>query len=150
MGGRNIKVPSDHAIYLEWSKNTSLVLEFQDPVTAIKQQEKIYTKIKKLKTDRTIRKKTNLLNSINERDEYAIDLASEKGASKWLNALVLSRYKFNLSKSEFRDGNYLRYGWEPTKTPFTCANGDNFIFTHAVHCEKGGYTHMRHNEIGDT
>ena len=57
MGGPNIKLPSDHESYLEWSKETSLVLESQDPITAVTQQEKICTKIKKLKTDRTNRKK---------------------------------------------------------------------------------------------
>ena len=34
-GGLNIKLPSDYESYLEWSKETSLVLESQDPVTAI-------------------------------------------------------------------------------------------------------------------
>ena len=121
MGGLNIKLPSDHESYLEWSEETSLVLESKDPVTAITQQEKICTKIKKLKTDRTNRKKTNLMNSLDETDKYAIDLASEKGSSNWLNALPLNRYNFNLNKSDFRDGIYLRYGWEPTKIPLTCA-----------------------------
>ena len=119
MGGLNIKLPSDHESYLEWSKETSLVLESQDLITAVTQQEKICTEIKKVKTDRTNQKKTNLINSLNETDKYAIDLASEKGASNWLNALPLSRYNFNLNKSEFRDGFYLRYGWEPSKTPLT-------------------------------
>ena len=41
MSGLNIKLPSDHESYLEWSKETSLVLESQDPVTAVTQQEKI-------------------------------------------------------------------------------------------------------------
>ena len=150
MGGRNIKLPSDHESYLEWSKETSLVLESQDPITAVTQQEKICMKIKKLKIDRTNQKKTNLINSLNETDKYAIDLASEKGASNWLNALPLSRYNFNLNKSEFRDGIYLRYGWEPSKTPLTCACGADFNLTHALHCVKGGYTHIRHNEIRDT
>ena len=40
MGGLNIKLPSDHESYLKWSKETSLVLESQDPVTAVTQQEK--------------------------------------------------------------------------------------------------------------
>ena len=47
MGGLKIKLPSDHESYLEWSKETSLVLESQDPVTAVTQQERICTKIKK-------------------------------------------------------------------------------------------------------
>ena len=72
---------SDHESYLEWSKETSKVVDSQDPVTAKTQQEKICTKIKKMKTDRTNRKKTNLMNSLIETDEYANDLASKKGAS---------------------------------------------------------------------
>ena len=141
MGGLNIMLPSDHQSYLEWSKETSLVLESQDPVTAISQQEKVCTKIKKLKTDRTNRKKTILMNSLGEKDKYAIYLASKKGASNWLNALPMNRYNFNLIKSEFRDGIYIRHGWEPTNTTLTCACGVNFIMTHALHCAKGGYTH---------
>ena len=46
MGGLNIKLPSDHESYLEWSKETSLVLESHDPITAVTQQEKICTKSK--------------------------------------------------------------------------------------------------------
>ena len=86
MRGLNIKLPSDHESYLEWSTETSLVLEYQDPITAVTQQEKICTKIKKLKTDLINRKKTNLINSLNETYKYAIDLISGKGVSNWLNA----------------------------------------------------------------
>ena len=102
------------------------------------------------KTKRTNRKNTNLINSLNETDKYAIDLASEKGASYRLNALPQSRYNFNLNKAEFRDGIYLRYGWEPTKTPLTCACGPSFNLTLVLHCAKGGYTHIRLNEVRDT
>ena len=109
MGGINIKLPSYHENYLEWSNETSIVLKSQDPITAVTQHEKICTKITKLKTDRTNRKKTTLINSLKETDKNAIDLASEKGASNWLNALPMSRYNFNLNKSEFRDDIYLRY-----------------------------------------
>ena len=131
-------------------KETSLVLESQDHVTAVTQQEKICTKIKKLKTDRTNRKKTNLIKSLNETDKEAINLADKKGASNWLKALPLSRYNFNLKKSEFRDDIYWIYGWEPTKTPLTRVCGAKFNLTHALHCAKCGCTHIRHNEIRDT
>ena len=73
IGGLNIKLPSDHENYLELSNETSLVLETQYPVTATTQQEKTCTKIKKLKTDKTNRKKTNLMNSLDETDKYAIE-----------------------------------------------------------------------------
>ena len=75
------------------------------------------------------------MNSLDETDKYAIDLASEKGASNWLNALPLNRYNFNLNKSEFRDGIYLRYGYELIKTPLTCAFGADFNLTHAHSCK---------------
>ena len=115
LGGLNNKLPSDLESYLEWSKETSLVLESQDSVTAITQQEKKCTITKELKTYRRNQKKKPLY-FLTETEKNATDLASEKGASDWLNALPLSRYNFNLNKSEFRDGIYLRYGWEPTKT----------------------------------
>ena len=52
--------------------------------------------------------------------------------------------------SEFRDGIYLKYEWEPTNIPLTPACGQSFERTHALHCAKGGYAHMRHDEIKDT
>ena len=73
----------------------------------------------------------------------------EKGASSWLNALPLSKHGFNLTKTEFRDGIALRYTWEAKNTPAICTYGKEFSLTHALHCAKGGYTHLRHNEIRD-
>ena len=46
---------------------------------------------------------------MSDNEKYVLELASEKGASNWLNAQPRSRYNFNLNKSEFRDGIYLRY-----------------------------------------
>ena len=76
-------------------------------------------------------------------------LSSEKRASSWLNALPLQKYGFALTKSEFRDGLVLRYGWEPKNLPISCACGEPFM-SHALHCAKGGYTHLRHNKFRDT
>ena len=81
--------------------------------------------------------------------KYTIQLASEKGASSWLNALPLSKHGFDLTKTEFRDGIALRYTWEAKNTPAICPCGKEFSLTHALHCAKGGYTHLRHNEIRD-
>ena len=149
MGGLNIKLPSDYEKLLEWSIKTSSVLDTYDPLTAISEQEKVYTQIKTLKTEKANQKRTNILN-LSDNEKYALELASKKRASNWLNALPLSRYNFNLNKSEFRDGIYLRYGWEPINIPLTCACGQSFDLTHALHCAKGGYTHLMQNEIRDT
>ena len=80
---------------------------------------------------------------------YTIQLASEKRASIWLNALPLSKHGFDLTKTEFRDGIALRYTWKAKNTPAICPCGKEFSLTHALHCAKGGYTHLRHNEIRD-
>ena len=81
--------------------------------------------------------------------KYTIQLASEKGASRWLNALPLSKHGFDLRKTEFRDGIALRYTWETRNTPAICPCGNELSLTHALHCYKGGYTHLQHNEIRD-
>ena len=117
IGGLSVKLPSDHKIFLEWSIKISSVLDTYDPLTAISEQEKIYTKIKTLKTEKTNEKIAKNLNNLSEKEKYALELASKKGALNYLNALLLSRYNFNLAKSEFRDGNYLRYGCEPNNIP---------------------------------
>ena len=57
--------------------------------------------------------------------------------------ISLGRYDFKLNKSNFRNGFYLRYGWEASKNPLTCACSKNFNLTHALHCAKGGYTHRK-------
>ena len=85
-----------------------------------------------------------------EEQLYALQLASEKGASSWLDALPLTRYGFSLTKTEFRDGLAIRYGWEPKNTPASCPCGKRFNLAHELHCAKVGYTHMRHNETSDT
>ena len=66
-----------------------------------------------------------------------------------LSALPLSRYNLNLNRSEFRIGIYFRYGWEPTNLLLTCACGKIFDLNHEIHCAKGRYADMRHDEIRD-
>ena len=150
LGGLNIKQPFQYENVFETSIKTSSVLDTYDLLTAKSEQEKIYTKNKTTKTERTNQKRTNILNNLSDNEKYALELLSEKGASNWINALSRRRYNINLKKSDFRDGIDLRYGWEPSNIPLTCACGQSFDLTHALHCAKGGYTHMRHNEIRDT
>ena len=102
LGGLNINLFSSYENFLEWSFKTSSVLDTYGPLTAISEQEKIFTKIKILKTERTNQKRTNVLNNLSDNEKYEFELASEKGASNCLNALPLSRYNFNLNKTENR------------------------------------------------
>ena len=85
-----------------------------------------------------IREETDNKSSVTER---SIELAKRAPPKK---------YNFSLNKSEFKDGLHLRYGWEPPNTPHTCPCGQPFTLTHSLHCPKGGYTHLRHNETRDT
>ena len=91
-----------------------------------------------------------LKDRLHENQRYALDLAAEKGASSWLNTLPLKRYHFDLTKTEFRDGLALRFGWEPLKIPAVYPCGDTFSLSHSLQCNKGAYTQMRHDEIRDT
>ena len=65
-----------------------------------------------------------LKDRLHENQRYALDLAAEKGASSWLNMLLLKCNPFDSTKTEFRDGLALRYGWEPPKIPAICPYRD--------------------------
>ena len=144
MGGLNIALPQDlHKNPLESFNNDSF---------DIQQCELVQTKISlSQKADmqrELISKKSRIENNLPEM-KYTIQLASEKGASSWLNALPLSKHGFDLTKTEFLDGIALRYTWELKNTPAICPHGKKFSLTHALHCANSGYTHLRHNEIRD-
>ena len=59
-------------------------------------------------------------------------LATEKGSSSWLTVIRLKELDYNLNKKEFRDAIMLRYDWEITDTPMTCADGVQFSVDHAM------------------
>ena len=79
--------------------------------------------------------------------QRAMDLAQEKGASSWLTTLPLEEFGFTLHKGAFCDAIALRYGWQPSRCPSSCACGANFSVEHALSCPKGGFPIVRHNEI---
>ena len=77
MGGLTVNLPSDYENSSECSNKTSSILDRYDPLTATSEQEKIYTKTKTLKTERTNQKTTNILNNLSDNEKYALELASE-------------------------------------------------------------------------
>ena len=78
-----------------------------------------------------------------------VKIASEKGASSWLNALPIARHGFALHKSAFRDAICLRYGWQPPLLPSHCICGSIYTVEHAMNCPSGGFPSIRHNEVRD-
>ena len=148
--GLNIIRPEDRILEYERSKTISEPLSLGDVSNLESEQLKRVEKIRKDKSVKLIEKRSSIKNCLNANKMYANDLASEKEASCWLNAMPLKKYNFNLSKSEFRDGIALRYGWEPPKLASNCVCGEPFTVAHALHCPRGGYTHLRHNDIRDS
>ena len=148
-GGLNIALPQDLHKNLEQSVELSRPLaSFNNIQQCEVEQTKISLRQKADNQRELISKKSRIENNLPEM-KYTIQLASEKGASSWLNALPLSKHGFDLTKTEFRDGIALRYTWEAKNTPAICPCGKEFSLTHALHCAQGGHTHLQHNEIGD-
>ena len=151
--GLSIALPQDLHNNLEISIDLSTPLaSFNNYSFEIQQCDLEQTKISlKQKADlqrELISKKSRTEDNLPEM-KYTIQLASEKGASSWLNALPLSKHGFDLTKTEFRDGIAPRYNWDAKNTPAICPCGKEFSLIHALHCAKGGYTNLRHKKIRD-
>ena len=121
-------------------------LQNHNAIDAEFQREKFFRKSEKKNRNNLERKPWQMLmkDLINEKEAYSLNSAMKRGASCWLNAFPLKRY-FDLTKGEFRHGIALRYGLDSS----TCACGENFNIAHALHCPKGGYSQIRHNENRD-
>ena len=77
---------------------------------------------------------TELLAILPAKQKRSVEIASEKGASSWLNALPIARHGFALHKSAFRDAICLRYGWQPPLLPSHCICGSIYTVEHAMNC----------------
>ena len=78
------------------------------------------------------------------------ELSTEEGASSWLTALPIAKLGFMLSKQEFCDALFIRYGFQMKRLPSTCVCGKIFSVEHALTCRLGGYIIRRHNDVRDT
>ena len=79
----------------------------------------------------------------------AIESASVKGASSWLNTLPIENLGYALNKEEFRDALALRCNWIIQNIPPHCACGHDSNIDHLLTCKRGGCVIMRHNAIRD-
>ena len=91
----------------------------------------------------------NLKSDLPEVLKRSVELASERGASSWLSALLISDFGFKLHKGAFCDALALRYDWALSRTPSNCECGAKFTVDHAFTCSRGGFPILRHNEIRD-
>ena len=91
----------------------------------------------------------SLLSELSSEQQYAMELAQERGASNWLTSLPIHEHGFSLHKGAFRDALALRYGWLPTGTPVECSCGKPFSVEHSLSCSMGGFPTLHHNEVRD-
>ena len=75
--------------------------------------------------------------------------AAQKGVSSWLTCLPLEEHGFILNKKEFSDAVCLRYNITLKGLPKLCGCGKPNDINHTMICTKGGYVHLRHNQIRD-
>ena len=61
--------------------------------------------------------------------------------------LPIKALGYAINKQDFRDGIYLRYGWEIPRSPRHCQCGKENNMNHALSCANGGFVMMRHNRI---
>ena len=117
---------------------------------SVKQQEHPYTvsdeNIKRCKS--SIKKKRKekhlgILNSLREQmsSKYKRlnDIAQEQGSSSWITVLPIKQFGFSLSKAEFWDAVYLRYGFPLKRLPSHCGCSKVYTVQHALSCKKGGF-----------
>ena len=88
-------------------------------------------------------------NSLPRKAKRVVELATENGSSSWLTVIPLKELDYNLNKKEFRDAIMLRYDWEITDTPMTCAYGVQFSVNHAMVCQRGGFIIQCHKKLRD-
>lgn len=79
----------------------------------------------------------------------ANDIACSNGSSTWLSTLPLKEHNFSLTKREFIDALYLRYGWQMKNMPTDCICHEKYSVDHAMCCKTGGFISIRHNELVD-
>ena len=99
------------------------------------------------KTSLNERKLNELKTRSSPNELKAIDIACSHGASAWLSSLPIKSEEFSLTKREFFDAIFLRYGWDMKNLPTDCVCGCKFNVNHALQCKVGGFIHMRHNEL---
>ena len=116
-GGLNLKYPEEHENDHECSKWISEAYEKEDFDEAITEHQNRTKTIQARKRETEKAKKSTILQNLSADQAYMVKLASEKGASNWLNVLPLTKYGFDLNKMEFKDGIHLRYGMDLKHTP---------------------------------
>ena len=157
LGGLGIRIPSEISRN-QYENSVLITRQLTEHIILQKERieidkEAIKDLIHEVKSAKDERNKEQFEKAIDASDDIKariIYATSEKGASAWLNVLPMKTKDFHLSKAEFWDALYLRYGFRMGDLPSKCACGNAFSISHSLTCPKGGYVIMRHNALRDT
>ena len=105
--------------------------------------------IKKKRKDKHLNILTSLREQMSSKNKRLNDIVQEQSSSSWLTVLPIKQLEFSLSKAEFWDAIYLRYGLPLKRLPSHCGCSKVYTIQHALSCKKGGIVTLRHNEIRD-
>ena len=143
----------------EWSQSLTLPLtdkivkqELHQEESPAETSDRHNTILRQMKQEKLALYKTqrdSIYEDLGTELQRSLDIASEKGASIWLNTLPIKDLGFSLNKQEFCDAISLRYNFKIIGTSSLCACGKANSIDHALVCNLGGYTIMRHNEVRD-
>ena len=133
------------------TKQLTSLIKLQDKSTAVDNNELRNAKkiVIKDREDRCSEILQELQSRMTKEQLRANALSRMKGASSWLTSLPLASEHFRLNKREFFDAICIRYRWQMSYMPSTCACGHPFSVDHALNCKIGGFIHQRHDDIRD-
>ena len=157
LGGLGIRIPSEVSS-AQYENSVGITRQLTEHIVLQKEKLDINNEIIKdiIQEAKSRKEESNkvqfekAINASNEIHARIIQATTEKGASAWLNALPMKTKDYHLSKVEFWDALYLRYGFRISGLPTTCACGNPYSISHSLTCLKGGYVTMRHNILRDT
>ena len=158
LGGLNIPNPVRLCSKeYEWSQNLTMSLtekikrqtlyEEDSPDQIKKRHNQVLRQIKAEKNYLLKDLYNSICEDLDGELKRSINLASEKGASIWLNTLPIKNLGYSLNKQEFIDAIALRYNFRIKGMASHCACGSKNSLDHTLICRLGGYTIMRHNEV---
>ena len=116
---------------------------------SIKQQEHRYTvsdeniksfkySIKKKGKDKHLNILTSLREQMSSKYNRLNDIAQEQDSPSWLTVLPIKQLGLSLSKAEFWDAVYLRYGLLLKRLPIHCGCSKGYTAQHTLSCKKEG------------
>ena len=94
--------------------------------------------IKKKGKDKHLNILTSLREQMSSKYNRLNDIAQEQDSPSWLTVLPIKQLGLSLSKAEFWDAVYLRYGLLLKRLPIHCGCSKGYTVQHALSCKKEG------------